>query len=102
MANRERPSIYDWQEGNKIPPADQHACRVCTHSERLFLPLPRGQVRDLLEATGEVPKCQTQLAVPAPFGDLNLQSMAPSKNYIASETSTQLRIINTMGWDQGN
>ena len=48
------------------------------HSERLFSPLPRGQVIDLLEATGEVPKCQTQLA--APFGDLDLQSMDPTKS----------------------
>ena len=51
---------------------------VCTHSERLFLLLPRGQVIDLLEATGKVPKSQTQLADPAPFGDLDLQSMKPS------------------------
>ena len=49
------------------------------HTERLFLPLPRGQVIDLLEATGEVPKSQTQLAAPAPFGDLDLQSMEPPK-----------------------
>ena len=74
-----------------MPAADQHACSVCTHSERLFLPLHRGQV----EATSEVSKYQTQLAAPVPFGDLDLQSMQPPKNYIASETSTQPRIINT-------
>ena len=33
--------------------------------------LPRGQVIDLLEATGEVPKCQTLLAASAPFGDID-------------------------------
>ena len=82
MAHRRRPSIYGWQEGNKIPPADQHAGSVCTHSERLFLPLPRGQVIDLLETTGDVPKCQTQLA---PFGDLDLQSMEPPKTTLQAK-----------------
>ena len=65
-----------------MPPAKQHAYSVCTHSDRLFLPLPRGQVIDLLDSTGEVPKCQTQLADPAPFGDLNLQSMEPPKKIL--------------------
>ena len=47
--------------------------------------LPRGQVIDLLETTGELPKCQTQLAVPAPFGDLDLQSMEPAKTTLQAK-----------------
>ena len=50
-----------------------------------FLPLSRGQAIDLLEATGEVPKCQTQLAAPAPYGDLDLQSMEPPKTTLQAK-----------------
>ena len=42
-------------------------------------------ILDLLEATGEVPKCQTQLAAPAPFGDLDLQSMEPPKTTLQAK-----------------
>ena len=50
-----------------------------------FLPLPRGQIIDLLETTGEVPKCQTQLAAGAPYGDLDLQSMEPPKTTLQAK-----------------
>ena len=44
-----------------------------------------GQVIDLLEALGEVPKCRTQLAAPAPFGDLDLQSIEPPKTTLQAK-----------------
>ena len=56
---------------------------VCTHSERLFLPLPRGRVIDLLEATGEVPK----------FGDLDLQSMEPPKTTLQAKHQKTTSLI---------
>ena len=40
---------------------------------------------DLLEATAEVPKYQTQLAAPAPFGGLDLQSMEPPKTALQAK-----------------
>ena len=48
-----------------------------------FKPLPRDQVIDLLEATGEF--LQTQLTAPELFGDLDLQSMEPSKTILQAK-----------------
>ena len=41
---------------------------------------------DLPEATGEEgPKCQTQLAAPAPFGELDVQSMKSPKTTLQAK-----------------
>ena len=55
-----------------------------------FKPVPRGQVIDLLEAMGEVPKYQTQLAAPAHFGDLDLKSMEPPKTTLQAKQQHSL------------
>ena len=51
----------------------------------MFLPLPRGQVINVLEATGEVRKSQTQFSTSALFGDLDLQSMEPPKTTLQAK-----------------
>ena len=102
LADRRRPCIYGWWEGNKISPADQPAYSVCNHSERLqtasvllvkrlFLTTAFRSGYRFTRDYGWVPLMSNSAGTPSTLWRFKTAIYGAVQNYIANETSTQHR-----------